>query len=206
MDTTGSFGPPSTPTPPSGPPSSPPPDPPAGPPSQPPPFPPLQGGILEISVRRRMLWVGSAAFPLHNLTRVEAFTLKPDRAAAFARFLKWLALAVVVFVAVNLMGGGDASAGESGGPLLLGAVIGLVAYLLKELFEPAKPVLAVETAGGSWAVTTLPSVDELRVIAGRIVHAIDHPEAEFTAHVHQLNNYNGPVFNQHGGQNTGIKL
>ncbi|CAM5473496.1 hypothetical protein SCALM49S_03823 [Streptomyces californicus] len=30
-------------------------------------------------------------------------------------------------------------------------------------------------------MVTLPSVEQLRTIAGQIVHAINHPEAEFTA-------------------------
>ncbi|MGW3951574.1 DUF6232 family protein [Streptomyces sp. NPDC004752] len=217
MDTTGHFGPPPArmpsagppPAPPSSPPPGPPPSPPPQPPAEsPPPFPPLPrpGGILEVSVSRRMLWVGSAAFPLHNLTRVEAFKLKPRRGATLVRFLTWLAVAAVAYAALNVKNGSDASIGESGSPLFLAVVIGLAVYFVIKLFEPAKPILAVETAGGSLAVVTLPSVDELRVIAGQIVYAIDHPEAEFTAYVHQLNNYNGPVFHQNGGMNTGIKL
>lgn len=153
-----------------------------------------------------MLWVGSAAFPLHNLTRVEAFKLKPHRGAAFVSFLKWSAVVAVVYVVLNAVADGDPTTGGSGSPLFVVVLIGLAIFLLKALFEPAKPILAVETAGGSWAVATLPSVDELRAIAGRIVYAIDHPEAEFTAYVHQLTNYNGPVINQNGGMNTGIRL
>lgn len=153
-----------------------------------------------------MLWIGSAAFPLDNLTRVEATKLKPQRAATFLRFLKWLALSVVFYVVVIAAADGDARIGESVNPVFVVFLVGLAVYFFKELFEPAKPILAVETAGGSLAVVTLPSVDELRTIAGQIVHAINHPEAEFTAYVHELNNYNGPVFNQNGGQNTGIRL
>nr|WP_239144576.1 DUF6232 family protein [Streptomyces sp. SID14515] len=171
-------------------------------------YPPLprRGGILEISVKRRILWVGSAAFPLHNLTRVDAYEVKPDRVKAVGRFLKWLAGAAVVFVVLSLESGEGAGFDDGGKSVFIFVVIGLALFLLKELFEPAKPILAVDTAGGTGAVVTLPSVDELRVIAGQIVYAIDHPEAEFTAYVQELNNYNGPVFNQHGGQNTGIKL
>ncbi|MFB8140624.1 DUF6232 family protein [Streptomyces parvus] len=167
---------------------------------------PRPGGVLEVSVSRRMLWIGSAAFPLDNLTRVEATKLKPQRVATFVSFLKWLALTAVVYVVVNASSGSDARIGESGNPVFVVFLVGLAIYFFKELLEPAKPILAVETAGGSLAVVTLPSVDELRTIAGQIVHAINHPEAEFTAYVHELNNYNGPVFNQNGGTNTGIKL
>ncbi|MFC8621616.1 DUF6232 family protein [Streptomyces anulatus] len=201
MDTTGNVGqpsgstPPSGPpaSPPSGPPSSPPPDPPAGPPSQPPPLPPLPhpGGVLEIAVKRRMLWIGSAALPLHNLTRVEAIKIKPERNVL--RFLLGLALVAVVYSVTSWT------------PVFVLLIV-LVVYFVKAMVAPEKPVLVVETAGNSRILVTLPSVDELRTIAGRIVHAIDHPEAEFTAYVHQLNNYNGPVFNQNGGQNTGIRL
>ncbi|MFD0042681.1 DUF6232 family protein [Streptomyces anulatus] len=152
---------------------------------------PRPGGVLEIAVKRRMLWIGSAALPLHNLTRVEAIKIKPERNVL--RFLLGLGLVAFVYSMTDWV------------PVLVLLIV-LVVYFVKALVAPEKPVLVVETAGGSLVLVTLPSVDELRTIAGRIVHAIDHPEAEFTAYVHQLNNYNGPVFNQNGGQNTGIRL
>ncbi|MEV7496227.1 DUF6232 family protein [Streptomyces anulatus] len=152
---------------------------------------PRPGGVLEIAVKRRMLWIGSAALPLHNLTRVEAIKVKPERNVL--RFLLGLGLVAFVYSVTDWA------------PVLVLLIV-LVVYFVKALIAPETPVLVVETAGGSRILVTLPSVDELRTIAGRIVHAIDHPEAEFTAYVHQLNNYNGPVFNQNGGQNTGIRL
>ncbi|MEV4426875.1 DUF6232 family protein [Streptomyces sp. R-07] len=162
-----------------------------------------------LRVSRRMLWMGSAAFPLHNITRVEAFKLKPDRGAALLRFLKWLIGLALLFAAINFVNGEDTSVGESGSPLFIVVLIGLAVFLLKELFEPAKPVLAVETASGSAVIVTLPNMEELRQIAGRIAYAIDNPDTEFTTVVNQFNNthHNGPVVNMHGGQgNTGIRL
>lgn len=57
---------------------------------------------------------------------------------------------------------------------------------------------------------TLPSMDELRDIAGRIAAAIDNPAAEFSTVVRQFNNNTnnyGPVVNMNGGQNNrGINL
>lgn len=157
-----------------------------------------------------MLWVGAAAFPLHNITRVEAFKLKPDRGAAFLRFLRWLVVAVLVYVAINVASDGDASVGEEGNPLFVVILIALVVFLLKELFAPARPVLLVETASGSAVLLTLPSMDELRDIAGRIAAAIDNPAAEFSTVVRQFNNNTnnyGPVVNMNGGQNNrGINL
>ncbi len=182
--------------------------PPPGRPPEGPPIPPTphSGGVLEVSVHRRMLWIGPAAFPLNNLTRVEATKLKPERGVTFVRLLKWLAFTAVVYVFFMAATENEAEVAESGQPMFVLFLVGLIGYFVKVLVEPAKPILAVETAGGSLAVVTLPSVEQLRTIAGQIVHAINHPEAEFTAYVHELNNYNGPVFNQNGAQNTGIKL
>ncbi|MGW6540634.1 DUF6232 family protein [Streptomyces sp. NPDC055051] len=159
-----------------------------------------------MEVKGRVLWVGASAVPLRNITRVDALRLKPYRGSAFLRFLKWLGITVVAYVLLNVVSGGGARIGEGGGPFFLAVLLGLAIFLVIEAMKPPRPVLAVETAGGSLAVVTLPSVDELRVVAGQIVHAIDHPEAEFTAYVHQLNNYNGDVINQHGRFNVGKKL
>ncbi|MFJ2058981.1 DUF6232 family protein [Streptomyces sp. NPDC087908] len=206
--------------PPSGPPTGPPTGPPSGPPPprspsdppEPPAAPPPGtgwGGVLQLRVSRRMLWVGAAALPLHNITRVEAFRLRPDRGAALLRFLKWLVVALVIYAVINSVGDGDEAIGESG-PLLLVVLIALAVYLGRELFATAKPVLLVEMSSGSAVVVTLPSMEELRDIAGLIAHAIDNPAAEFSRIVQQFNttnNNNGTVVNMIGGRNNrGISL
>ncbi|WP_437102114.1 DUF6232 family protein [Streptomyces sp. enrichment culture] len=158
---------------------------------------------------RRMLWVGSAAFPLHNITMVDAFRMKPDRGSALGRFMKGLFGAFLIYVVINLMAGGEARIGDNGNPALIIVLIIAVLFItFKDLFAEDKPVLAVQVASGSSVVVTLPSMEELRQIAGRIAYAIDNPEAEFTAVVHQYNTNNyGPVANLNGGQgNTGFKL
>ncbi|MFB8082800.1 MULTISPECIES: DUF6232 family protein [unclassified Streptomyces] len=154
-----------------------------------------------------MLWVGTAAFPLHNITRVEAYKQQPDRGAAVLRFLKWFAVAVVVYAVISA--GGRFSAGE-GNPVVVLVLIVLAVYLLRELFEKPKPMLDIEMSSGSTVSVTLPSVDELRHIAGLIARAIDNPAAEFSTVVQQItsntNNY-GPVITMNGGRNNrGISL
>ncbi|MFD5459350.1 hypothetical protein [Streptomyces olivaceus] len=77
------------------------------------------------------------------------------------------------------------------------------------LLSSRKPVLIFELNSGSRVVLTLPTMDELRAIAGQIVYAIDHPEYEFTAVLEQHNTTNnfGSVVNLNGGRgNTGMKL
>lgn len=76
-----------------------------------------------------MLWVGSAAIPLHNIAWVDAFRLKPDWGAAAVRLSKWLFVAALVHVAINQANGGEARVGENGNLALVIAVIGLFAAL-----------------------------------------------------------------------------
>lgn len=186
--------------------------PPPRPPSQPPPPPPTppKGAPLVLRVSRRVLWVGTAAVPLHNIAWVDAFRLKPDWGAAFLRLLKWLFGAFLVYVAIYYASEGEARLGDDGGPAVIVFVIGLV-VTFSELFSSKKPVLVVEMNSGSRVIVTLPTVDELRQIAGRIVDAIDNPAAEFTTIVQKVNNRQtnnyGPVVNMTGGrENTGFKL
>ncbi|CAK7288162.1 DUF6232 family protein [Streptomyces sp. RM1] len=178
------------------------PDPPPVPPD-PPPTPEEDENVV-LGVRGRMLWIGAAAVPLRNITLVNPYIDKPDRWSAAGRLLMWLLGIVVIMAGVQAVSGGDT---RLGGPLLV-LVVAFVCFLGRDLFVSGKPVLAVETAGGAQLVVTLPSLDELRRIAGQIVHAINNPEAEFATIVHQYssNNY-GPVVNMTGGRgNTGFKL
>ncbi|MDT6988290.1 DUF6232 family protein [Streptomyces lusitanus] len=171
---------------------------------------PHKGRPLVLRVSRRVLWAGTAAIPLHNIAWVDAFQLKPDWGAAFLRILKWLVGAFLVYAAIYYGSDGEARLGDGGSPAVVVLVIGLV-VTMTELFSSRKPVLIVEMNSGSRVITTLPTVEELRAIAGRIVDAIDNPAAEFTAVVQQYNsrqtNNYGPVVNMTGGrENTGFKL
>ncbi|MFE1788484.1 DUF6232 family protein [Streptomyces sp. NPDC059525] len=211
MDPTPGTGAPPPPPPPRRPPSQPPsPPPPAQPPRWEEAPPAREGRRLVIGVRRRMLWVGSAAIPLHNITWVDAFKHRRSRWGVFGRTLLGLTAAFVLLAAYGA--GGDLSvlADDGQGVRVIVPAI-LVISLLVALFTPGKPVLAIEMAGGSRAVVTLPNMEELRQIAGQVVYAINHPDAEFTAVVNQFNSSNtnhfGPVVNMNGGRgNTGIKL
>ncbi|MFF2192629.1 DUF6232 family protein [Streptomyces sp. NPDC058157] len=200
--------------------TQPPPPPPPSPPSPPRPTTPLweeapaarEGDRLVLQVRRRMLWVGTAAIPLHNITWVDAFRIKPDRGAIFGRTLVWMAVAsAVVAVGLSSAQGEALSSSRNTNLVALLVLIALVVATLRAVLASRDPVLAVAMAGGSTVIVTLPTVEELRQIAGQIVYAINHPDAEFTAIVNQFTSSNtnhfGPVVNMNGGSgNTGIKL
>lgn len=171
-----------------------------------------KGDPLVLKVSRRTLWVGSAAIPLHNIAWVDAFRLRHNWGGAFGRLVQWLVVTVLVYAAINYASRDEGNVGESAdGRLGLIMIAICLAVVIKGLIASAKPVLVVEMNSGSKVVVTLPSMDELREIAGRIVDAIDNPEAEFTTMVQQVrntstNNY-GPVVNMSNGRgNTGFKL
>ncbi|MGW2116782.1 DUF6232 family protein [Streptomyces zhihengii] len=162
-------------------------------------------------VGANLLWVGEAAYPLRNITRVHTFVLEPKRLEAFLGFLKWFAvtaLSALVLAAASE----DSSTGSGQTVLVLGGVvaIGLVVQLVKELAAPSQHVLEVETSGASTAMVTLPDPARLRRLLEALVHAIEHPEVEFQMQVERVlvnpKNYHfGDNVNMYGGiNNTGV--
>ncbi|MYY01411.1 MULTISPECIES: DUF6232 family protein [unclassified Streptomyces] len=165
------------------------------------PLPPRRGKPLELRVQRQILWVGSAAVPLRNVSWVEVFRLKPAWGKAGVYFLLLVILAFLISAQL------DSTDGAGSAPDVL--ILLPLAAVCAVLFWSRKPVLVVELNSGSRVVLTLPTMDELRAIAGQIVYAIDHPEYEFSAVLEQYNTTNnfGSVVNMNGGRgNTGIKL
>lgn len=199
----------------------PPPPPPTAPPSQSPPLTPLwvpaptpppkparredfEAPDLVLRVSNRLLWVGEAVYPLHNIVRVQTFVLSPDRKKALADFAPWIAL-LLVFFAAFVMGANAA------GTLVTIVPAGLlIASLVRRLTRPDLYVMGVETSGTSVAVVTLADRAELRRLVARIVNAIEHPETEFSLPVAQLTvnieNYAhvGDTANINGSGNIGV--
>ncbi|MYR60859.1 hypothetical protein GTY54_33055 [Streptomyces sp. SID625] len=169
------------------------------------PLPARRGKPLELRVRRQILWVGSAAIPLRNVSWVEVFRLKPAWGKAGLYLLLLAGIAFFVSDRLGSTDGGGGGGGPAPGVLALAALVVVCAVLLSS----RKPVLVVELNSGSRVVLTLPTMDELRAIAGQVVYAIDHPEYEFSAVLEQYNTTNnfGSVVNMNGGRgNTGIRL
>ncbi|MFB7511994.1 DUF6232 family protein [Streptomyces sp. NPDC056144] len=166
------------------------------------PLPPRKGARLELRVERHILWVASAAVPVRNISWVEVFRLRPAWGKVGAILLL---LAILAFPLADQLDLADGGGGHVPGILLAIAFFAVCAVLIRS----RKPVLVVELNSGSRVLLTMPSMDELRVVAGQIVYAIDHPDYEFTAVLEQHNTTNnfGSVVHMHGGRgNTGIKL
>ncbi|MFB6958719.1 DUF6232 family protein [Streptomyces sp. NPDC056309] len=184
----------------------------------PPAVPPQTLRSVDLRVGKRLLWVGRAAYPLQNITRVHTFTLTPRRKEATLLFLKRLGIILSVTFALTILGSltGIAGAGTAGTIVTLvwlGALAALVLSIVElssVLSAPTQYVLAVETSGPSVAMVTSGSPQHLDQLVGSIVHAVENPEAEFHVRVDQLtvnpqNYYFGDNVNIFGGTgNVGI--
>ncbi|MFE6662916.1 DUF6232 family protein [Streptomyces sp. NPDC057697] len=184
----------------------------------PPPLPPHLGGSVDLRVGKRLLWVGGAAYPLRNITRVYTFLLTPKRGEATVRFFKRLALILAVAFGLLILDGITrfGSSEDSGSITGLVQTGGLIAFvfsgveLLMVLTARAHWVLAVETSGLSTALVTSKNIPHLNELVGHVVNAIENPDVEFQVKVDTLminpKNYQfGDNVNMYGGSgNTGM--
>ncbi len=160
---------------------------------------------MELRVERHILWVGSAAAPVRNISWVEVFRLKPAWGRAAGYFLVLTLLALLI---TDRIGPTDGNGEDTGSALRLLLLITL-AVVCGVLLSSRKPVLVVELNSGSRLVLTRSDIEELRAVAGQLVYAMDHPEYEFSTLLEQHNTTNnfGSVVHMNGGKgNTGIKL
>lgn len=159
---------------------------------------PLKHEPINVRVSQRILWFGSEAYPLLNITRTNTLELKPNRGAAIRKHvlsvLLWLFAATLVAAAAPGMVGGLAYAAAIA--VIVVKTIKLVEFLNLALYE-----LVIETAAGSHRglVTNNPQV--VTDLSIRITDAINNPYAEFQM---QVENFHlGDNITQNGVYNLG---
>ncbi|WP_416484035.1 DUF6232 family protein [Streptomyces sp. CL12] len=156
--------------------------------------PPSEG--VDLRVGKRLLWVGEAAYPLHNLVRVYTAEFKPKRWEAFWHFVIGGAIGLLVahgMPPLRLVG--------------LVVAVGLFLRFLKVLSAPSKYVLAIDTSGAASALVTLPDRKELHRLVEAIVEAVENPDKELQVRVDtvQFNRreyHQGDRVNVYGGLNN----
>ena len=161
---------------------------------------------IEVSVSRRILHIGSAAYPLANIARVQSQVLEIKRWPAVRAFivatLAWIALGVAATFAIKYAyshnAGGmtyDDQQRYLGIARLAPAVlIGL--SLLRLLFRLAPTwrryyALIIETAGTAQAAIINPDRNLITGLVASITYAIENPDdpsRNFSVTVHHHNN------------------
>lgn len=203
---------------------------PAAPTAPPPPTsPPAMGnftgfsGSIDLRVGRRLVWVGNAAYPMRNITRVHTYTIRPKRQEAVTQFVTRAAATAAIVVALTLlalppaaflsgMGGSDSGFGIIAFVWLAGFGLGVYFFvnMITVATAPARFVLAIETSGPSTALVTSSNPQYLPQLAGCVIHAMENPETEFQVTVETLainpRNYHfGDSVNMYGGTgNVGV--
>ncbi|WP_374776329.1 DUF6232 family protein [Streptomyces sp. NBC_01310] len=178
-------------------------------------------GTLDLTITKRLLWVGGAVYPLQNVARVYTFVLHPRRKDAVLRFLRRTALTILMAMAFTLFGAiaGFLSRGaeEDFSSVIqfiwivsVGAVIYFIVDVLSVLTASSHFVLAVESNGQSTALVT-GRPEHLNQAVHQIAYAIENPDTELRVQVERLtisnpsNYYFGDTVNMYGGNgNVGM--
>ena len=147
--------------------------------------------VLDVGVSRRILWIGSAAYPLSNIARAQTIEIAPNRARAVRVFLGevlavlalgWAATTAAGLVRVQVASRSDLR------QIVLWVVLGLLVLaalrLLVTVWTRTYYAMVIETAGSPR--TALVSRDRAEVLSlvRRTMEAIDDPAADFHQQVH----------------------
>jgi hypothetical protein len=138
---------------------------------------------LDVRVSKRILWLGSAAYPLPNITRAGTITLEPDRRAA----IHWFTTVTVA----TLFGMSIVVSAMSGFVVTLAVLAGLgwIGYRLYKLIEFLDLRLYgldIETAAASHLGVISDDPTVVADLRDRIADAIDNPRAEFRVTVDNI--------------------
>ncbi|MFD8594041.1 DUF6232 family protein [Kitasatospora sp. NPDC059646] len=185
-------------------------------------MPTFRPGQVELRVDKQLLWIGQAAYPLHNIARVFPVTLYPRSAEAFGRFGRRVAVTLVSAFVVLGIGQFSIETASSRSTrsdtsssfthfVTTVVVIALIVYvveLLRVVLQKPQHVVAIETNGSSVALITAADAASRRALTEYIAAAIEDPRGGLLLHVDTLtinpaHYYFGDTVNVHGTGNVG---
>ncbi|MEV7419475.1 DUF6232 family protein [Streptomyces sp. NPDC089919] len=164
----------------------------------------------EISVSRRVLWIGAEAYPLNNIARATTVRVEPDRKKAAARFGKSLfvaaALAVGAATALRQADLGDSEREQYlRGVTITFAALGVLflLQLLSVVLRRTYYALVIETAGTPRTALVTTEQALVHELVRKIMAAIDDPHMSFRQTVTNYYGQVGDNINVFGRNNTG---
>lgn len=157
--------------------------------------------VTDVTVSRRVLWIGAEAYPLSNIARATTVKVDPPRGQAIARFMKSVVTVIILaVVALVVLPNGYSDAAVLGALVLLGL---LVVQLGGAILQKTYYALVIETAGSPNTALVTNDLTLVHDLVRVIMEAIDNPQASFHQ---QVNNYIGQVgdnFKVFGSGNVG---
>jgi hypothetical protein len=169
--------------------------------------------ILDVGVSRRILWIGSAAYPLQNIARAQAIEIAPNRARAIRHYIAqvviWLALGAGAVVAIDIVEIPVAVDPDQLRRLASYVVFALVSIstirVLVTLFTRTYYAMIIETAGNPQTALVSTDKREVSSLVRKTMDAIDNPAAEFHQQVQNITNI-GEQYNLSGRHNIGKRV
>jgi len=166
----------------------------------------IKHDVIDVSVSQQILWIGSDAYPLKNITRVGSRTWVPRRAYLVWEFTKsmagwWFFGLLVAAVLPQLAKTPELNLPDlsSAPALVVLALVVLTAFKAVRLTSWLRFTfhkLDIETAGASTTALVSKDAGVVRDLVGRITHAINNPAAEFHLKVDSF--HIGDNITQHG--------
>jgi hypothetical protein len=162
--------------------------------------------IIEVRVSRRVLWIGSDAYPLQNIARAQALKITPPRGTPIKDYLKavagWVILGIVVTIGLSAVRVHGSTFLDLVWLVALAVIVIRTLRLILALRKKREYyALVIETAGTPNTALVSPSADVVLDLVHKIMDAIDNPQAEFSQPV--TNIHLGDKINQFGNQNVG---
>jgi hypothetical protein len=165
--------------------------------------------VISVGVSHRVLWIGGAAYPLHNIARAQTIKLVPNRGKALGNYVLqivlWFALMAGAIYAMDsgLLSLGDRD--ELAQPLFLVFLVLMgisTINLLVKLLARTYYAMVIETAGNPQTALVSTDKEVVSSLVRRTMAAIDNPEAEFRQEVTNITNI-GEQFNVLGKHAVG---
>lgn len=166
---------------------------------------PYKTDLVEAKIKEQVLWIGTDAFPLRNVTATRRAVIEPDRWGAVKRSLKSL-LALFIFLVIAMIVGESVSGTlkELATLSAMAMFVILIVVLVKRLRAPELYELIIETASSVQTVVASPDFMKVGALDKQIMEAINNPQVEFQLQIE--NAHIGDKITQHGNHNIGKQV
>ncbi|MEU8924034.1 DUF6232 family protein [Kitasatospora sp. NPDC048545] len=164
--------------------------------------------MIDVSVSRRVLWIGGDAYPLQHIARARQLVWwPPKRSWTIIRFVRQLfglvfATAILGTLVRNSVEKSQAAALP--GLLLLAGLAFITYRLVTRLRQRALYKLVIETSNSSTTAVVSHDPRQIGDLIQMIMEAIDNPQAEFALQVENV--HIGDKINQYGDHNIGKQV
>ncbi len=161
--------------------------------------------VINVRVSRRVLWIGSDAYPLQNIARAQARKIIPPRGTPVRDYIRALVGWIIVGIILSAILGGAAHNGALAG-LVWVIVLLVLAWRTVRLVQKMREdntyyALIIETAGNPNTALVSRDPGVVSELVQEIMAAIDNPSAEFSQNV--VNYHLGDKITQYGSNNVG---